>query len=456
MFDRIRIVLLSALLLGLTAGVALGDQPSEADVFDPDIGEEPQVLTESEMLAMQAEYFAESLGVSVDTAIAQFEYQEQGSALIDNLVSQIDPDVYAGAAFDFGEGPGELTFWFKGEVPDRARDIVAASGLPRVSLVGGRSHSEKELIGLSRAVFAELRGLGYDQVMTGTDVRSERLRVTVVDTPSNVFTATPQLDELLRSRVPNLQSVPMDVRVRAIGSTLTNPTHGYGGSWVQDDPTRECTSGFVVRRYSDWKEGILTASHCEGINRLEQHNSTMDPDPVTDFSAPWEGEMLVPRPGVAMADIEFHTTTHDDFPLYWVSTSSLWSVGSSASNSDHTVGKRVCSFGRASARLRCGDIFDASFNYTMSWENCGGHSSSDCTVDIHDAVLVDRGCPIGSAESCWAYKGDSGGPWWVGSKAYGIQSADGGFPGIPGSGYGEIYGKIHHAEDYFGVFVQTG
>ncbi len=79
-------------------------------------------------------------------------------------------------------------------------------------------------------------------------------------------------------------------------------------------------------------------------------------------------------------------------------------------------------------------------------------------ANIQDAVLVDRGCPLGSASWCWAYEGDSGGPWWVGSKAYGIQSAYGTFQkeGIPGSGYGELYGKVHHAEDYFGVFVQTG
>lgn len=433
-------------------GAAIGEEASEADVFDPDIGEPPVIMTEAEAVELQAAFMAAEFDMSVEVVKGQFAYERSAEQLIVKVSEETDSRVYSGAALDF-YNPGTLTLYFKGSIPKNAHEVVADSGLSGVTLVGGRNYSESQLVELGKAVFSEIRNLGYEQVGVAVDVRSEQILARVVDTPTHVFATSLNLTETVEAAILDLKPGVLMVHVLPVGESLHHTTHGYGGSWMRDDAIRECSSGFVVRRSSDWKEGVLTASHCEGINTLEQHNSSQSPDPVTSFSAPWAGEMFVPPPAQALGDVEFHTTTHDDYPLFWWTWSALLSPSSSASNGNHTVGKSLSAFGRRTGP-RSGVILSSSYTATIPWEHCGASSGPVCFVDVLDMVAVDRPC---QESECQAKPGDSGGPWFKGTVAYGIQSSyDVGWPGQPGLGYFELYTKIHHAENYFGVFVQTG
>ncbi len=211
------------------------------------------------------------------------------------------------------------------------------------------------------------------------------------------------------------------------GEDLARPQHGYGGSWLLDDSVAECTSGFVARRSSDSKEGVLTAGHCEGINKMRQHNTSGGT--VTTFSAPWAGEHIG-----SYGDIEFHTTTHDDFPYFWATTSWLRSVTGRVVTSSIGPNDWVCHYGRVT-KDSCGVVTLVNMNFQYLWEGCGY-----CKVTAQGQVQV-----TGTDGD----NGDSGGPWYLVGLAFGTHTGE----DPAGNHY---FTPIRKAEAYFGVVVETG
>ncbi|MGI9610126.1 MAG: hypothetical protein ACR2NL_07505, partial [Acidimicrobiia bacterium] len=209
------------------------------------------------------------------------------------------------------------------------------------------------------------------------------------------------------------------------GTVFTNLEHGYGGAMMRlSNDDFECTSGFVVRRSSDWLEGVLTASHCEGLTQMDENNTEGGTN--LTFSAPWKGEHIG-----AYGDVEWHSTTHDDFPQFWATDYVRHTQRGRVYNFQIGLNDDVCRYGRSTG-LDCGVVDNVNVSHTFTW--------------LGQTVTAQN---LARTANMTSTGGDSGGPYFVGGTAWGIHH--GSFP-ITGSRY---FSKIQNAELAFGVFVQT-
>ena len=443
---RMVLLLVGALLLALvfstppqaSAGNELENTSSEADVFDPDLPDDAKlVTTEEEAIEQDALRISASTGTPVEAVLDQLAFQGKVIAMIETLPAKVLESIYASAKFDFSGSP-KVTLYFKGDIPDNVRSHVDAARLSGVELRGGMEFSLNELKARNDTIHAAVLGLGFTEIVSAIDVESQRITVDIVlsdDLPNlrgGVLRGAihSQLIAPLRASFEQAGN-ELNIRTHPIGSKLTTLIHGYGGSGFRDDSKRECTSGFVVRRTSDWKEGVLTASHCEGLNRLEQNNS--NGGVTLTFSAPWKGETL---PSGNYGDLEWHTTTHDDFPQFWFRESARRTVSGRITNAAISLGALVCHYGRASG-YSCGDVTVVSSTASFIWEGNGQIVTVQDVTDVGGNIVCDFG--------------DSGGPFFAALTAWGITH------GLRGGPAGDcIFSKIQNAEIAFGVFVQTG
>lgn len=100
-------------------------------------------------------------------------------------------------------------------------------------------------------------------------------------------------------------------------------------------------------------------------------------------------------------DFQWHTTAVSDYDDFYADAATVRDVTTFETYFDITVGEPVCFYGRASNSRDC----------SLDVEVVGQHCVNDGVPNDH---LV-RMNGVGVATS-----GDSGGPWFVGTKAYGI------------------------------------
>ncbi|MEX0826360.1 MAG: hypothetical protein WD184_06390 [Acidimicrobiia bacterium] len=432
-----------ALLLGIPTafGAGVGAHPSIEDHDEDELS-----LTEAEALDFDAAYIAEKFDMPFEVVRQQLDYQIAFGDLLDRIPQDIQQSQFAGAALD-RFNPGTATIFFKDEVPSEVVSLVGGAGVPGIQLQGGMRYSNEDLKTLSRAVVATVTGLGYSHLVLSIEPGTQRLALVVVDPPGPSFTTASELAEAIAIRLDEAFQVDardLIVEIRPEGATLGRATGAYGGSKmpVAGDPVAYCTSAFVVRKNSNGAEGVLTASHCEGLTTMYHHNldGTIKHGP---FSTPWGGGTLESG-DEEYGDIEWRTTVHDALPkFHWRDGDARRTVGSRASNLQHPIDQLVCRYGRTTD-YECAYISHNPASFSISW-------LGDIVV-LEDMVLLSNGCFSGF---CASQDGDSGGPWFNGSKAFGIHH--GWLPVAGGGGEAfEAYSKIQNAEILFDLSVQTG
>lgn len=394
---------------------------------DPHPVDDAKVLSGDEAYREDAEEISSSTGRSPEEVVGLLRFQEAVQSFIGSLSPQVLSTTYAGAAFSF---PDErATLYFKGDVPDEIRERRDNAGLTSLDLVGGMESSLEELIALQNAVHDIFVGLGFTEVVSVFDVRSQVIGVDVA-----IQSARPALqgqalrDEVLRaarSQGLALRAEKLEIVEYPAGQPLTDLDHSWGGAGLRAGGRFNCTSGFTVRRASDGREGTLTAGHCEGLNEMEENTSGGGVELV--FSAPWAGEHIG-----TYGDVEWHTTSHDDFPEFWSTYTERRPVQGRIANSQISQDAYVCHFGRSSG-YSCGNVSDVNSSGTFYWAGCG------CNVTAYNMVDVAGTASIG---------GDSGGPWFFAYTAWGIHH------GTRNSNGHSVFSKIQNAESAFGVSVE--
>jgi hypothetical protein len=166
-----------------------------------------------------------------------------------------------------------------------------------------------------------------------------------------------------------------------------------GGEWLTDDGVRECTSGWAVSGPNG--NGIVTAAHCVGLNGLDHHFTTSDPDMT------WRSQER------GSGDVEYHTTTHSESAEYWASENALRDVTGIKSTFFMLAGQSVCEYGRSSNTRTC--------NHTVI--------SNNVTTTFSDGVTVSNLVRVTGDNSIG---GDSGGPWSWNTTAWGVHSGSNG------------------------------
>lgn len=324
---------------------------------------------------------AAALGVSLQDVVSGDEYEAAFVALASN-VETIAPDVFAGAHLGaLPADPGTLVF--VGEPPADAKAAVADSGL-HVIVRTDAKHSLGQLVALSEAVM--------DVIMNQHPTRDSGVGVDVVE--NRVFVhADHGLDvqRLVSELVTIGVAEPEDVQVELGTSSLF---HGQGGLNIYSRNAK-CTTGFAVRSTSSSETGVTTASHCEGMSTVVDRNGDVF---GTGFRSEHVGDF---------GEVEWHTTTHDEFPQAWGDIrTTLINVYGVMARKEITRNSSICSFSEATKTpRRCLPVYTNEYSQYIS-----SHPACRCGVRIRNLVLMD-----GNFHSF----GDSGGPWMRGGTAFG-------------------------------------
>jgi streptogrisin C len=433
---RLLVAALPVLLLGWsTAPLESGDQPERGHHAAPTI----EVLDHDAALLRDATTMATAQGQSVEAALRALRFQEDVGRLTNSLPPESLANSYAGGALTaFPEPRADL--YFKGEVPGDVAGHFAAGGLAGVRVHGGMKYNLTELAERTSAYREAASRLGFSQITAGVDVTTQQVTVEVVQPEGVVPSDGVELAGAISAdAAPGLALDADDLKVveHPAGTQLVNMMHGYGGAGLRDDGVRECTGSFIVRRPRDGTEGPLVAAHCEGINRIEENNTSGGVN--LTFQAPFVAEHIG-----WYGDVEWHTTVgHDDFPQFWADTYDLRWVDWRAQPGDYYQSAYVCKYGRVGG-YGCGSISLVYFEIEVTWEECL------CDILAQNMVQVEmERCCVSVVQG-----GDSGGPWFLGTGAYGITS---GATGVdPRDGHQLAwFSRVANAEAAFAVTVQT-
>jgi hypothetical protein len=384
-----------------------------------------RVQTEDDGLQQDAALLADELDVPVDEANGGLDYQLAVDEFVLSLPAEILANDYAGAEMVWDPEPGAVLY-FKADVPEAVVTALSESGLTGVTLQGDVGLSNEELQAEADAAHDALLEMGFGDIVSGFDLRNQEVQLDVIQRPGRPdLTGQALRDAIIGSMNRGAAARGTAGRAPAITITEYPPTTpglvaeqtAHGGAQLRDGTANECTSAFAVNTASN--EGVLTAAHCDGLDRIVWHNTSGAVLGTHSLA-------FVSEHAGVYGDFEYRRTGYavDDF---WASTSALRDVSGTIANTSIDTKDTVCLYGRASARRDCGTVARTSIRATSDYSTYG------------DLVEV-----TGVA----AQRGDSGGPWSLGNTAWGIHS------GRLTSNNNPFFSKIRNAEAVLGVRVQ--
>ncbi|MDP4505829.1 S1 family peptidase [Nonomuraea turcica] len=376
---------LTALLLLLTGGllapVSAQAAPTVVDAAATD--DEPDDGGLEDGLALDAESYAKDFGVTTEEARARLTAQNDYGRLVEEIEAAY-PDTFAGSTLDH-EGDFGLRVRFTGDkVPERAAEI--AEGAPAVTLEAGARYSiaeaEKiiESTGTTLDTHGTVEGVYYDSA-------NEKFVLDMVGAATSVRSEE-AVTAALRATLP--ASLPEEIRSADIQLTPQSAADGQRGGL----PMTSCTSGFSVKNSAGIK-GILTAGHCGNTQQYHYYGSST-----------WLSTSFRSQARTSTTDVQWHTRPSNvSYPRFHASSTSstrtlTGRVVRSGQNGDY-----VCHRGKTTG-YSCGTV--STITYRPTWSNaCNGVTCSATWIRV-------------SGPSLKCYPGDSGGPWFNSTNAYGI------------------------------------
>lgn len=367
---RLRVpgLVLLLIVVTLAAAFAPGHTPAAAA---------PSVhLTDSQAQLVDAQIYADHMGVSVDEALQRFEAQSLAGEL-ETVLAATAPDAFAG-------------LWVQHRPDFRVVVRVTQNGAEALTPVLQRSAlaglidvrpAVATLVELTRAQADAMRAVRE----LGLPVESE---INVYENQVQLYVVERQkLDAAVQRGALTLSPLVTVVTVERMSYPAANI---YGGLSLST-----CTSGFGVKRTSDGLKGISTAAHC---NNSQSYSGTALTFKAEKFQDSY--------------DVQWHTASGYTVKnwIKWWSDGSTRSITSTKSRDSQAIGNYVCKYGKTTF-YTCGYI--SSKTYAPSYV-----PSADATF-----IRVDNT----AGYSPLAAPGDSGGPWFLNSGAWGVMS------GIPGS-----------------------
>lgn len=340
----------------------------------------PSVLSNSEEAIRQdAAAYALAFDVSLEESIRRLEAQPQIAAVFERA-RQMAPDRFAGAWIE--NGPVyRAVIRLKGEPEIAAiEDLVAA--VPFMEVRPGATYSYQDLLEAQDRI-DKFRSEHLPDTSSEPDAAGGGLLLTSPTT----FT-----DEVAKA-LQELAGVL--IRVEKVG--LSALLHTYGGRTLSKNSVNQCTSGFTVQHSQTLVKGVTTAGHCP--DPLRYHQSSTTSYPMTTSNEVRDDDQ----------DVEFlHETGHIVYPQFWSGSPGYRTVtGGAQAPISGWVGDFVCHYGFYTG-YSCGTVQNANFD---PGSYCGPNGNGDCFSSWIKVV------PGGSTLRC--YGGDSGGPFFNGTTAYG-------------------------------------
>jgi hypothetical protein len=285
---------------------------------------------------------------------------------------------------------------FVGKVPEKVASIAAK--VPGVILQGDMSFTYPELINYQvLATDALAKGLGGNST-AWADARTSTIEIRIADdvTKANII-----VQQVVQPK--NLTLLPT-FNIERVTDPAGSTVAMRGGGLLNGNVY--CTAGFTIQG-SGGTERLSTAGHCEreltGGATYVSHS--VDGSATTHVAPGWRSEG-------ASGDSGYMTPgTMDPVPVFYYDWNLKRYVTDSASYSQINEGDGVCHFGRTTG-ASCSTVLHVDVTLTF-----------DGIAHQYEVKMADR---IDAA-------GDSGGPWYWGSVAFGIHS------GYSASGCGYAY-----------------
>ena len=386
MFVRVKISWI--VLAAVSAGSVVSAQPVQDVVpitlSTPAFGERLRVQTADEALAEDAREYARRHGVGKEEAFRRLRAQEESVATTDRLV-EIYRDRLAGISIEHHPAY-RIVLLLTGSEPVPDQTIYAGGmNVPVVFRTGAAATRDRLVAAIAdnqaaiRSALPSAQGMGVDPrtgevVLLVRAAGAEAYELAAIDADLEAWTGVP-------------------VRVRA----LDRPDADFalsGGSRVEgvdplDGRRYVCTTGFVVANAGS--TGVVTAAHC--------------PDALT-YLDPDEGEIplsFVGQWGVAYQDVQVHLSDRAQRPLFYADGNkrAVRTLTGARRRTSTRAGDSVCHRGESSG-YSCSEV--ELVDFAPPGDLCAG----PC-----DPVWVTVTGP-----SCRA--GDSGGPIFSGTTAFGI------------------------------------
>jgi len=266
---------------------------------------------------------------------------------------------------------------------------------PLATVTYGVQEEQDELAARASAALQEMGGLSSHVLTLAVEGASGALRVEVSADVSVVEVQEAFATALQAGTYEEIHVVPV-----AGGAGDTNS----GGL-----ATTSCTTGFSVRN-SSGTSGLLTAGHCNNTQSYSLYGF-----PGT-YAMTYRAEVRS-----ANADLQWHTISGTVYPRFYGNSTSTPTTLTASTPRSSQGGRAVCRRGKASG-YDCGTVTSTSAQPTWT-DACPGTTCASTWISVNIGTIG----------------GDSGGPWWSGGSAYGIQKG--------GSSSSTIYMPV----DYIGT-----
>ena len=379
----------------LTVGVGGGAlRAQEAPPTPPGLQQQDQVprsQTAEEAIAKDAEWYASSEGVSRGEAVRRLRMQRDAGAIIERL-RNAHKDRLAGIVIDH-KPVYRIRVRLTGNQAVEPRNEPAGGDQLPVAFETGAAVTLDALVASLRTNLPAVAKLIPDLGGMGTDESTGEIVV---------FVAAPGADaaSAARAKFPEVQKL-LGVPAR-IEITPARPTVGdvRGGSLVQAASGAYCTSGFVVKNNTSGVTGVITSGHCE--NALTYYNPNMTSIPLTMVA----GSEYLDQD----QDVQVHTSAYVERPEFYYDDAKQYTrvLSGRRLKSSTAYNDNVCHRGERTG-YSCGYVQQTNYAPWAPGDPllCGPYDCGPYFVRVTGASLK-------------CYPGDSGGPWFASTVAFGI------------------------------------
>lgn len=363
-----------------------------------------RLLSEEEALDADLNTIAATNGWTHEQAVRNHESAEAVGRVAAELAAR-RPEAFVGSAVS-RDPDAPPTLFMKGPVDEVTRGMVAAENVA-IEIADRQRYSFAELEQRSSAAVESIKVLRVAELAAAIDITRGVIAIYVRPKPGITLDAAAVLSRLAPPLQRDVEVIVMDAQV-----TLSNPmavvdASAVGGDGLTLNFALVCTSGFIVNMDGGGR-AIATAGHCAAISETSD---------LFQFDSP--RLTLIGEHRGANGDLEIHSArAFDDSPASLLSqffTDSEFTttrVTGVEPRTSISVGEQICGFGQRTDERVCETVTAVSIA-------CGpteGGFTHERMVQMSARLM--RG-------------GDSGGPWFVGGRAYGLHS--GACPGADGA-----------------------
>lgn len=390
----------AASLVALTVGLmSLGGAGNAQEPSQPD---NTPVQTVEESIAVDAGWYMRSQGVTEDEAVRRLRIQREMGDLIDQMRRQYQGRL-AGVVIDH-KPQYRLRIRLTGSEAVAAQSVsLGGSNLP-VAFETGAPATIDALVASIQSNLPALKTLFPTLDGIGTDESISQIVLTVY-APDAATAAAAKAKE---SQAAALLKQPLRIETTNVMEVLADVR---GGAKIAASGGGYCTTGFVVKNTSG-TTGVATAAHCEGMNTYYNPNGTTIATTIVASSETLDADQ----------DVEVHTSGYVERPEFYADTTASARVLTGRRYKSSTgFDDNVCHRG-VRTLYSCGYVKQTNYTPVDQYgtpQRCGAVACGAYYVRVEGPDLA-------------CYQGDSGGPVFASTVAFGLlktAAASGTLPG---------------------------